>query len=76
VEIDRNAGHIRLKALISRAFTEARDLEDMVANGEVAGAGFEQISLTLAYRFARWSDCELSIWIALSWNRVVTCSCG
>jgi site-specific DNA recombinase len=47
VEIDRNAGHIRLKALISSAFTEARDLEDMVANGEVAGAGFEPATFGL-----------------------------
>jgi hypothetical protein len=31
VEIDRNAGHIRLKALISSAFTEARDLEEGVS---------------------------------------------
>jgi hypothetical protein len=41
VTLDRNAGQIHVKALISSAFTKARDLKQLVANGEIAGAGFE-----------------------------------
>jgi site-specific DNA recombinase len=41
VAIDRNAGQIRVKALISSAFTKTRDLQNLVANGAIAGAGFE-----------------------------------
>ena len=41
VEIDRNTSHLRVKALVSSAFTGARDLKSLVTNGGVAGAGFE-----------------------------------
>jgi site-specific DNA recombinase len=41
VAIDRNAGQIRVKALISSAFTKTRDVQNLVANGAIAGAGFE-----------------------------------
>ncbi len=41
VAIDRNAGQIRVKALVSSAFTKTRDLQNLVANGAIAGAGFE-----------------------------------
>ena len=41
VTLDRNAGQIHVKALISSAFTKARDLKQLVANGNIAGAGFE-----------------------------------
>ncbi len=37
----RNAGQIRVKALISSAFTKTRDIQQLVANGAIAGAGFE-----------------------------------
>jgi site-specific DNA recombinase len=47
VEIDRNAGQIRLKALVSSAFSQARDLKSLVANGGVAGAGFEPATFGL-----------------------------
>lgn len=40
VEIDRNAGHLRIKALVSSAFSGVRDLKQLVTNGGVAGAGF------------------------------------
>lgn len=36
VEIDRNSGQLRLKALVSSAFSQARDLKSLVANGGVA----------------------------------------
>jgi len=41
VEIDRNAGQIRMKTLVSSAFRNVRDLEGLtglVANGGIAGA--------------------------------------
>ena len=41
VSLDRNAGQIRVKALVSSAFTKSRDLRALVANGAIAGAGFE-----------------------------------
>ena len=41
VTLDRNAGQIHVKALVSSAFTKARDLQQLVANGKIAGAGFE-----------------------------------
>jgi DNA invertase Pin-like site-specific DNA recombinase len=41
VALDRNAGQIRVKALISSAFTKTCDLQNLVANGSIAGAGFE-----------------------------------
>ncbi len=33
VALDRNAGRIRVKALISSAFMKTRDLQNLVANG-------------------------------------------
>lgn len=47
VEIDRNAGHLRVKALVSSAFTGVRDLKQLVTNGGVAGAGFEPATFGL-----------------------------
>ena len=41
VSLDRNARQIHVKALVSSAFTKARDLQSLVANGSIAGAGFE-----------------------------------
>jgi hypothetical protein len=46
-EIDRNAGQLRLKALVSSAFSDTCDLEPLVANEEVAGAGFEPATFGL-----------------------------
>ena len=46
-ETDRNAGQIRLKALVSSAFTEASDLEGLVTNESIAGAGFEPATFGL-----------------------------
>jgi site-specific DNA recombinase len=46
VEIDRNKPHIRLKALISNAFA-GNNLNDFVANGSIAGAGFEPATFGL-----------------------------
>ena len=45
VEIDRNAGHLRVKALVSSAFTGVRDLKSLVTNGGVAGAGIRTCDL-------------------------------
>ena len=47
VEIDRNAGLIRLKALVSSAFGEAKDLSDVCATTAIAGAGFEPATFGL-----------------------------
>jgi hypothetical protein len=44
VELDRNKGQIRLKALVSSAFAEATDLQALVANGAIAGERFGPIS--------------------------------
>ena len=41
VAVDRNAGQIRVEALISSAFTKTRDLQKVVANGAIVGGGFE-----------------------------------
>ena len=41
VALDRNAHQIQVKALVSSAFTKARDLQSLVTNGAIAGAGFE-----------------------------------
>lgn len=41
VEIDRNSGLIRLKALVSSAFSQAGALSDIGATKAIAGAGFE-----------------------------------
>jgi hypothetical protein len=49
VEIDRNSGLIRLKALVSSAFSQARDLSELGSTKAIAGAGLERISAT-AYR--------------------------
>jgi site-specific DNA recombinase len=46
VEIDRNKPHVRLKALISSAFN-GDNLRDLVANGSIAGAGFEPATFGL-----------------------------
>jgi len=47
VALDRNAGQIRVKALISSAFTKSHDLQNLVANGAIAGAGFEPATFGL-----------------------------
>lgn len=47
VSLDRNAGQIHVKALVSSAFTKARDLQSLVANGFIAGAGFEPATFGL-----------------------------
>ncbi|HKI85175.1 MAG TPA: hypothetical protein VKA53_00380, partial [Thermoanaerobaculia bacterium] len=47
VEIDRNAGLIRLKALVSSAFSQAKDLSDVCATTAIAGAGFEPATFGL-----------------------------
>ena len=50
VELDRNRPQVRLKALISSAFSTASDLDDfagMVANKAIAGAGFEPATFGL-----------------------------
>jgi hypothetical protein len=52
VEIDRNKPHIRLKALISNAFA-GNNLNDLVANGSIAGAGLKHLPAT-AHRIEDW----------------------
>ena len=50
IELDRNKPETRLKALVSSAFSTASDLDDlagMVANGVIAGAGFEPATFGL-----------------------------
>jgi hypothetical protein len=47
VEIDRNQAQIRLKALVSSAFAGATDLEALVADKAIAGAGFEPATFGL-----------------------------
>jgi hypothetical protein len=48
VEIDRNVGQITLKALVSSAFTNIRNLDDLaVAHKAIAGAGFEPATFAL-----------------------------
>lgn len=51
VAIDENAAQVRVKALVSSAFTQSGDLESLVANGAIAGTGFGPTSAT-AYRIA------------------------
>ncbi len=46
LEIDRNKPEIRLRALISSAL-KATNLQDLVANGSIAGAGFEPATFGL-----------------------------
>ncbi len=41
VSLDRNREQIHVRALISSALTQARDLKSLVTNGAIAGAGFE-----------------------------------
>jgi hypothetical protein len=47
VEIDRNSGVIRLKALVSSAFSQAGALSDIGATKAIAGAGFEPATFGL-----------------------------
>ncbi len=50
IELDRNTPQVRLKALVSSAFTTASDLDSLageVANGAIAGAGFEPATFGL-----------------------------
>lgn len=47
VEIDRNAGRLRVKALVSSAFNGVGDLKSLVTNGGVAGEGFEPATFAL-----------------------------
>jgi hypothetical protein len=47
VEIDRNSGLIRLKALVSSAFSRAGALSDIGATKAIAGAGFEPATFGL-----------------------------
>ncbi len=47
VEIDRNAQQIRLKALVSSAFSQIRSLTDFVDDKAIAGAGFEPATFGL-----------------------------
>jgi hypothetical protein len=44
VSLDRNARQIHVKALVSSAFTKARDLQSLVANESIAGARHGPIS--------------------------------
>jgi hypothetical protein len=50
VELDRNKPEVRMKALVSTAFMEANDLEDlaavMVADKSIAGAGLRHLPAT------------------------------
>ena len=41
VALNRNSHQIHMKALVSSAFTKANDLQQLVTNGAIAGAGFE-----------------------------------
>ncbi|MGV1047913.1 MAG: hypothetical protein ACOYD4_05245, partial [Solirubrobacterales bacterium] len=47
VEIDRNTQQIRLKALVSSAFSQVRGLNDLVAGKAIAEAGFEPATFGL-----------------------------
>jgi hypothetical protein len=47
MEIDRNAGEIKLKALVSSAFTEVQDLDGLATHRAIAGAGFEPATFGL-----------------------------
>ncbi len=50
IELDRNKPEIRLKALVSSAFSTTKDLHDLadkVTNGVIAGAGFEPATFGL-----------------------------
>ena len=41
VAIDKHAAQIHVRALVSSALTKARDLQSLVDNESIAGAGFE-----------------------------------
>jgi len=46
VELNRNEGQIRVKALVSSAFTETTDLQALVANGAIAGrASWREVTM-------------------------------
>ena len=50
IELDRNTPQVRLKALVSSAFSTAKNLDDlavMVADKPIAGAGFEPATFGL-----------------------------
>ncbi|MBK5218192.1 MAG: hypothetical protein JJE35_00135 [Thermoleophilia bacterium] len=47
VEIDRNSGLIRLKALVSSAFSRVKDLSELGSTKGIAGAGFEPATFGL-----------------------------
>lgn len=47
VEIDRNVQQIRLKALVSSAFSQVRNLSELCATKAIAGAGFEPATFGL-----------------------------
>jgi DNA invertase Pin-like site-specific DNA recombinase len=50
IELDRNAPHVRLSALVSSAFAEAADLDSLAAtvtDKAIAGAGFEPATFGL-----------------------------
>lgn len=47
IEIDRNSGLMRLKALVSSAFSQAGALSDIGATKAIAGAGFEPATFGL-----------------------------
>jgi hypothetical protein len=47
VEIDRNSGLIRLKALVSSAFSQVKDLSELCSTKAIAGVGFEPATFGL-----------------------------
>jgi hypothetical protein len=50
IELDRNKPEIRMKALVSSAFSTTKNLDDLagkVAIGVIAGAGFEPATFGL-----------------------------
>lgn len=59
VKIDRNKPHIRLKALISNAFA-GNNLNDLVANGSIAGAGLKHLPAT-CFASKKIGTCELNV---------------
>ena len=57
IELDRNKPEIRLKALVSSAFSTTSDLDDLagtVANGVIAGAGLKHLPATVLRVEERW----------------------
>jgi hypothetical protein len=49
VALDRNASQIHVRALVSSALTKAHDLQQLVTNGDIAGAGCGHISPTASH---------------------------